>query len=105
MYTPDEIFENSVDKVFLVYPNIAIAEQIILQRPELNYGLRGSVGNPDCSKIRQTRKRAYCGEFVGIDRYNNLFAGIFIRKGFKYGNIDRRLCGQVIPSIQWLRHL
>ena len=88
-----EVLEHAIDEVLVPDAHIAVREEIVLERAQLEALFAGHIGDGDPREIRQAGERAHRREFVGRgDDFHRLpvrLVVVFISKALKTGGVDR----------------
>lgn len=64
---PDKVVEYAVHDVLLVNPNVAVGEEVVLERSKLDAEPVGDVVDSYRSEIGQARPGTDCREFIRLD--------------------------------------
>src|ERR1039458_6201532 len=91
------VLENAVHDVFLEDAQIAVTDQVFLQRFQFEAALVGHVANPQRPEIGQASFGTYGGELGYINLY--LVAGNLVRPGFDFGRFSGETSVSMFPSV------
>jgi hypothetical protein len=94
----DKIVQDPVHCVFLINPDVAVGNQIILDRPKFEKEPPRDIVNAESAEIGQARVRADSCEFVSVNIDDHIASGILILDCLEDTGIDgsRRL--DVVPA-------
>ncbi len=99
----NEVFEYDVYHMFLIDTHVAVGQEIILERPQLDDFFIGNVVNPDRGEVGKAGKRTHCGELIGLD-VNLLFTSrIIVRECIEDGGINCFDALNIVPFVEGLK--
>ena len=83
-----QVVQDPVNQVFLVDSDIPVAQEVVLQRTELDARPVGDVLYVDTCIIGQAGPGADRSELVRVDRHDDFPSGILIREGLQHIYVD-----------------
>jgi len=91
------VFQNPIDGVLVKDTEVAIGEDVVLQRLQFQAEFVGKIMNGDGAEIRQAGARADGGVFG--DRDGDLVAPVLVRPGFDGGEFSVDTSAGVFGSV------